>query len=236
MFLDESRSIYQTKPDMELLLDRASGRRRVKPRGRTAGVILALLMGLGVARADTSGLMDAFASTNWTFSLGSGSGGFTNANTELDLVGPTATPPGGSSFDGIRYNGPLGGGLAVGGTVEFHWEYANYGITVSPSGGEIDWTPPGGGSPMQALLGQEGVSGSGNFSTDLLAGTPFSLLLTTSFPPGVSGKLSATLIITDFQFHPDIPEPSTGALFGSVLLSLGAARWRRCRRRASGQR
>src|ERR1039458_955050 len=107
MFLDESRSIYQTKPDMELLLDRASGRRRVKPRGRTAGVILALLMGLGVARADTSGFMDAFASTNWTFSLGSGSGGFTNANTELDLVGPTATPPGGSSFDGIRYNGPL---------------------------------------------------------------------------------------------------------------------------------
>jgi hypothetical protein len=56
-----------------------------------AGVILALLMGLGVARADTSGFMDAFASTNWSFQLQSGTGYFNNANTELDLEGAVST-------------------------------------------------------------------------------------------------------------------------------------------------
>ena len=89
---------------------------------------------------------------------------------------------------------------------------------------------------MQALLGQEGVSEGGDFSTNLLAGTTFSFYLTTSFPPGVSDKLSATLTITGFQFHPDIPAPSTGVLVAGMLVSLGAARWWRSRRRASVQR
>ena len=87
---------------------------------------------------------------------------------------------------------------------------------------------------MQILLGQEGVSEGGNFSTNLLSGTAFSFYLTTTFPAGVSGKLSAALVITDFQFH-DVPEPSTGVLVAGVLISLGAVRWRRCRRRMSGQ-
>ena len=124
--LDESGSSYQTRPEMEPILDRTSARGRLVPRGHTAGVILTLLLGLGVAGADTSGFMEAFAPTNWSPTLGSGSVYFTNSATELDLVGPTATPPGGgSSIDGILYNGPLGGGLVVGGTMQFHWEYIN---------------------------------------------------------------------------------------------------------------
>ena len=163
-----------------------------------------------------------------------GSAYFTNSDTELDVVGPTATRPGGgSSVDGVLYNGPLAGGLVVGGTVQFHWEYVNYGDAISPTGGEIDWTPPGGGGTMQALLGQEGVSEGGDFSTNLVAGTTFSFYLTSTFPAGVTNKLSATLIITGFQFH-DVPEPSTGTLLASMLAFLGAARWWRARIQARG--
>jgi len=190
-------------------------------RGQRAAVLLILLLALTPAGADTSDFMGVFAPSNWSATIGSGSVYFTNSNTELALVGPNATPSGGgSSIDGITYNGPLGGGLVVGGTLEFHWEYQNYGTTISPSGGELDLTPPGGGSPITIPLGDEGVSASGNLTNSLLAGTTITFYLNTTLPPGVSGKLSAELLITDFQFH-DIPEPSTGALLAALLVGLG---------------
>jgi hypothetical protein len=233
--LAKSGAFNSTKPDMEPILDTTSGWARCSTLGKRAAVILALFIGLATVQADTMGFMDAFAPANWNPTIfGGGSAYFTNSDTELDLVGPTATPTGGgSSIDGMLYNGPLSGGLVVGGTMQFHWEYVNYGDTVSPSGGEIDWTPPGGGGTMQALLGQEGISESGNFSTNLVAGTPFSFNLTATFPAGVTNKLSATLIITGFQFH-DVPEPSTGTLLASMLAFLGAARGRRARIQARG--
>ena len=214
---------------MKPILDTTSGRGNVKPRGQTAGVILLLLLGLGVARADFTG---EFKEAFWTNTpSGAGSVYFTNSDTELVLTGPfkpAAAIP--LSLDGIQYNGPLSGGLTVGGTLEFNYTF-NPGDAQSDSEAQIGWTPPGSDATSQnALLGQAGLGPSqGFFSTNLLAGTTFQFFLTTDT---LALKSSATLIITDFQFLP-IPEPSTGALLGSVLVSLGAARWRRAQRRAS---
>jgi hypothetical protein len=215
----------------------APGPGKLKARGQTAGVILTLLLGLGAAQADTSGFMDAFAPAAWTNDIQAGSVSFTNANTELALVGPNATtPPTSTSLDGIRYVGSLGQGLAVGGTVEFHYTY-NAGDALSQSDAEFTWQSPGGGSGDQVLIsGGPGVSITNAFfvtSSPLIAGTIFEISLFTDTPPP-AGKPSALLLVTGFVFR-DVPEPSTGALLASALISLGAARGWRCRRRASGQ-
>jgi hypothetical protein len=122
----------------------------------------------------------------------------------------------------------LGGELTVGGTVSFHWVYTPG--DSAPVEADFRWddaTPP----PLAQGVGD---SQNGNFSTFISPGTTnLEFLLTSTLLS--SGKLSATLVITDFQFL-DIPEPCSGALFASMLTCLGAARWRRSRRRASGQR
>jgi hypothetical protein len=222
---------------MQPILARTSEWNGVKAIGQYGALLLALLLGLSAAQADsTTNFTGDFAAAFWTNSPpGLGSVYFTNSSTELVLTGPNQPSTVSSSIDPITYNGPLGGGLAVGGTVQFNWAYSA-GDAVS-SIADFAWAPPGGESPTQILLGSgpPGATASGTFTTPLLlAGTTFQFLLTTDETP--IGKPSGTLIITDFQFHPDIPEPSTGALLASLLIGLGATRWRRSRRQASGQR
>ena len=220
---------------MKPILDSTSGRGKVRPYGQIAGVILTLLLGVSAAWADgTTNFMGEFGEAFWTRQPDQphfGSVNFSNSDTEVVLAGPNAPAtdvP--QSFDGILYNGPLPGGLSVGGTVQFHWAY-NAGDALSTSDAEFAWAP-GGGNPIVLAQSGLGATQSGNFSTNLLAGTTFEILLTSDT---LANKPSATLIITDFQFHPDIPEPTTGALLGSVLVCLGSARWWRCRRQVSGQ-
>jgi hypothetical protein len=220
---------------MKPILGTTSGWARRDAVRQRAAAILILCVAWAAAGADTMDFMGVFAPSNWSSSLGSGVVYFTNSNTELALAGPNSTPPGsGTSIEGITYNGPLGGGLVVGGTLQFHWEYQNYGATTSPSGGELDLIPPGGGETIRVPLGEEGVSAGGDVSTFLLPGTTFTFYLTTTFPPGISDKLSADLHITQFQFH-DVPEPSTGALVAGMLICLGTARWHNWRRPLSRQ-
>jgi len=194
-------------------------------------VIFTLLLGLGVARADTTDFTGDFAAAFWTNQVQFGSIYFSNGVAELVLAGPGTPPPGGTSADGILYNGPLSGGLAVGGTVQFQWAY-NAGDATAQA--EIAVTPPGGSSTQYYFNADTdpGVVENGSFTNTLPAGATFEILLTTT--PAAAGKPSATLFITGFQFL-DIPEPSTGALLASMLTCLGAARWRRSRRRASSQ-
>lgn len=217
------------------MLDRPPERARARALKQRGILLLALLLGLGAARADTTGFVGDFREAFWTNQVQFGSVTFSNSDTELVLTGPNAPTVQKTSLDGILYNGPLEGGLAVGGTVTFHWAY-NSGDALSTSEADFAWLPPGGGSPFQQLLrqGGPGVIANGVFATPLLAaGTTFQFLLTTDTP---ANKLSGTLIISDFQFHPDIPEPSTGTLLATALICLGAARWRRSRQLASSPR
>jgi hypothetical protein len=193
-----------------------------------AGAGLILLLGLGVAHADTTNFVGAFAPVNWTNEPpGLGAVYFTNSDSELVLTGPNQPASQVSSFDPISYNGPLQGGLTVGGTLQFHWEY-NAGDTLSTiSGASFAWTLGGGGGTTQTNLasGGTGTIASGDFfSLVLTPGTTFSFLLSTETP---ANKLSGTLVITDFQFNPNVPEPSTGALFAGMIAMFGIARWRR---------
>jgi hypothetical protein len=215
---------------MQPILNKTSGREGVKAHGQRGAAVLILLLGLAAAQADTTGFTGAFGTNFWSLTPGGhGSVYFTNADTELVLAGPETPPPGGTSLDGILYNHPLGGGLAVGGTVSFHWVY-NSG-DADPVQADVRWddvTPP-------PFAQGPAVNQPGDFLSPLIIPGTTNLMFLLTTTPAAPGKLSSTLIITDFQFH-DVPEPSTGALLASVLISLGAARRWRCRRKASGQR
>jgi hypothetical protein len=128
------------------------------------------------------------------------------------------------------FNGHLGGGLAVGGTVQFICDYAPEAITSGDA--EFRWLEPGNDSPSVQVLGTYLTPVSGQLFTisSLPAGTIFGFYLSTDTS---AGKVSATLTITGFQFL-DVPEPSTGALVAGMLVFLGAARWRRARIQALG--
>jgi hypothetical protein len=233
-FVAEAGSFDQARPDMKPALDTTSEWGWFGAVGRQGTVILSLFLGLSVAQATSTNFMGDFGEAFWTAQPQLGSVTFTNSDTELALAGPNAPTTERNSLDGILYNGPLPGGLTVGGTVQFHWAYDS-GDALSTSEADIAWSPPGGGLPGIGVLAQggPGVILSGDYSTPLLlAGTTFQFLLTTDT---LANKLSGTLIITDFQFQPEIPEPSTGALLAGVLVSIGGARWRRCRRQASRQ-
>jgi hypothetical protein len=214
---------------MKTILDGTSGRGRVKPRGQTAGVILVLLLGLGAARADTMGFTGDFTNAFWTISTQSGTVSFANANTELDIVGDNDPPVETKSLEGISYNGPLPGGLAVGGTVQFDYQYTS----LDDGNAYAEFSTSVSGTPI--YLGNGVATGGVTFFSpiELPQGATFGFLLYTDTDPG---KGAASLVITSFQFVPDVPEPTTGVLLGSALISLGAARGWRSRRRASGQR
>lgn len=191
-------------------------------------LLLGLLLGLSAAQADsTTNFTGDFAPGFWTNSpVGLGSVYFTNADTELVLSGPNSPSAETVSIDPFTYEGPAGGGLALGGTVEFDWAY-NSGDALSTSEADFAWIILGEMSPTQIVLasGGPGMTGSGTFTTpELPAGTTFQFLVTTDTP---AGKPSATLIVSDFRFHPSIPEPSTGALLASAMIALAATRrWR----------
>jgi hypothetical protein len=212
---------------MKPVFDTSARWQRVRALGHRGVVILTLFFSLAEVRADTTGFMDAFAPTNWSQISGSGGYNFTNSDAELIIVGPNA-PPSGGSFDGIQYNGHLSGGLTVGGTVQFDWQYespddpkayAQFGTSVGSS----------------TSIGPGGVGGpfNGTFTSQLLPqGATFTFLLFTDNPS--PDKSPASLVITDFQFH-DIPEPSAGVLVAGMLVTLGAARWRHARIQARGR-
>jgi hypothetical protein len=217
--------------DMQPMLGRHSGLEQGKALGRPGLLLLALLCGVSAARADTTNFVGDFREAFWTPEAQFGSVGFSNSDTALVLAGPNSPTAEKTSLDAILYSGPLplGGGLAVGGTVQFNWAYDS-GDALSTSEADFAWAPPGGGSPLVNVLAQggPGVITNGFFSTPtLLAGTQFQFLLGTDT---LANKLSGTLVITDFQFHEVVPEPATGVLLWSALLCLGLSRWRRFRR------
>ena len=209
---------------MKPVFDTRSKWQWAKAAGQCRVGIFALFLGLGVAQAaDTTNFVGDFAAgvPLWLPQPQHGNVSFANADTELVLTGPNQPSSNvTNSLDGILYNGPLSGGLRVGGTVEFHWDY-NPGA-VNNAEADFTWLPPGGGSPIQSPLVSDGGLGveSGFFSTDLVAGTTFEFSLTTTT---LLGKDSGTLIITDFQFH-EVPEPSMGAIFAGGVILLCAAR------------
>jgi hypothetical protein len=194
---------------------------------RPGVAVLALSLGLGVAQADTSGFTGDFAPSNWTNSPpGLGAVYFTNSNSELVLTGPNQPASQTDSFDPITYNGPLSGGLTVGGRVEFDWEYNSGDALSTISAATFAWSQGGGGGTTQTNLAQggPGVVESGVFITPELApGTTFGFLLSTETP---ANKLSGSLIVTNFQFQADVPEPSTTALLAGMGMLLGVKRWR----------
>jgi hypothetical protein len=209
---------------MQPILDTRSKWQRLNALGQRGVVILTLFLGLGVARADTTNFTGDFAAAFWTNSpSGFGSVSFANANTELELIGANNPPSETKSLDGIIYNGYLGGGLAVGGTVQFDYQYTS----LDDGNAWAEFSTSLSSTPF--YLGNGQASGAVTFfpPLQLPQGATFSFLLYTDTD---LDKGAASLVITDFQFHPDIPEPSTGALVAGMLVSLGAARWRRCRR------
>jgi hypothetical protein len=222
---------------MEPILDKTSGRGKRQFRGQTAGVILTLLLGLGVARADFSG---DFGQAFWTNSPpGLGSVFFTNSSTELVLAGPNQPASKTTSTDPITYNGPLGGGLRVNGTVQFRYTY-NSGDALSQTVAEFSWLPPGGGGGdwVHQVLGNGGPGASVTDAlfitpSPLIAGTTFAFsLFTDTLPP--AGKPSALLVVNNFVFF-EVPEPVTGTLLANGLVALGLISWWRSRRRAASR-
>ena len=215
---------------MQPMLGRQSGLEQGRALGRPGLLLLALLCGVSAATADTTNFVEGFREAFWTIEAQFGSVSFSNSDKALVLAGPNAPTAEKTSLDAILYNGAsLGEGLAVGGTVQFNWAYDS-GDALSTSEADFAWAPPGGGSPVVNVLAQggPGVTTNGFFSTPtLLAGSQFSFLLGTDT---LTNKLSGTLIITDFEFHAEVPEPSAGVLLGSALLGLGLSRWRRFRR------
>jgi hypothetical protein len=220
---------------MKPIFDARSEWQRLRDLGQRGLAVLALFMGLGVAQADTTNFTGDFGPEFWSLSPGSGLGTvyFTNGFTELVLVSPTNAPQGTESLDGILYNSPLQGELRVGGTVSFHWEFSAG--DVQTGGAAFGWLPPSEGSPTNlAIISVPGITNGGNYSSPLLSPgtTNLSFLLDTTFVG--SDKALATLVVSDFQFHEQVPEPSTVALLAGGLISFVAARWRRGRGRASG--
>jgi hypothetical protein len=226
-------ALNRTRPDMKPIFDARSEWQR--DLGRRGLAILSVLIGLGVAQADTTGFTGEFAAAFWTNSpAGFGSASITNSGAALVLAGPTGTPPSGSSFDGMQYNEALGGGLVVGGTVQFHWDYRTSEDVTGNTGATLSYTPEGNGGSVQYSLGQGVIPTSGDFSESVEPGSTFSFLLETETPSGKPlGDLSTVLTISNFRFV-DVPEPSTGTLMAIAVISLFAARWRCGRRRASG--
>ena len=200
--------------------------------GRRGAVILILLLGLGLARADTSDFTGDFAAAFWTNTpSGLGSASFTNSSTELVIVGPAS---GTASLDGMKYNEALGGGLAVGGTVQFNYAYTDLGDEDPNTEATLAYTPADtGGHSTTFTLGQGVGTVNGSFNESVEPGSTLWFLLSTTTP---SGKPPVSVIITDFQFHPNVPEPSAGAVVISALIPLGAACWRRCWRWRSDRR
>ena len=202
---------------MEAILDQTIGRGEVRLRRQAAGVILTLLLGLSVARADFTG---DFAAAFWTNApSGSGSVAFSNSFTELVLQGPApATGSPGviqSSLDGILYNGPLPGGLKVGGTVQFDWNYYSPGDASDDEADFLYWAP--GGSTNLTQLGFGPSAGTvGNLPPiHLPEGSAFQFVLFTSTYPG---KDAGSLVITGFQFNPDVAPRLTAATVSNGVM------------------
>jgi hypothetical protein len=214
---------------MQPILGRHTGRQQLEVLGRRALLLLTLLEGASGALADTTNFVGDFREAFWTNDVQAGSVTFSNSDTVLVLSGPNSPAARVSSLDGILYHGELAGGLAVGGTVQFNWSY-NAADCLSTSEADFTWSSPGGGSPVLNILAQggPGVITNGFLITPVLAaGTVFEFSLGTDT---LADKLPGTLVITDFIFHSEIPEPSSGVLLGGALIWLGVARRRRSQR------
>jgi hypothetical protein len=197
---------------------------RVKAFGSKSVATLAVLWSFGVAGADTMNFTGDFAPSSWTATPQYGSIYFTNSNSELVLSGPSQPASDTSSAEPISYDGPVPSGLAVGGTVEFDWQYNSpYGLNDAAY---FAWTPAG-GSSTPVLLAQGAGATNSIYSIQLDQGATFGFLLLTETP---ANKFPGTLQVTNFQFHANVPEPSSAALLTGFLTCLfSVRRWRRQR-------
>ena len=206
--------------------DWLSGQRWTKAFQAVGLITLSLYASLAFAQADINGFTGDFATNYWTATPDAGAIYFTNGNSELVLSGPHEPSTPTSSIDPITYNGPLPGGLAVGGTVEFSWQYNSPGYS-SDDQCSFAWTPAG-GSSSQVILAQGPGATNNLFSIQLSAGTTFEFVLFSDTP---ANKSPASLSITNFQFHGVVPEPSTGTLFSGLAVAMTAVSVWRSRRR-----
>jgi hypothetical protein len=205
-------------------------RQRVKALWSDSILAAVALLGLASAVADTTNFTGEFAPSWWAATPQYGAIYFTNSNSELVLAGPSQPASDTSSVEPIGYNGPLPGGLTVGGTVEFDWQYNSpYGLNDAAY---FAWTPQG-GSSSQVLLAQGAGATNSIFSIQLDQGATFQFVLLTDVP---ANKFPGSLAVTNFQFHANVPEPSSTALFGGAMVLLGSVRWWRSRRSVLRQR
>ncbi len=186
-----------------------------------AAAVLSLLAFAGIGRADTTNFMGDFGQAFWTAQPQAGAIGFSNANTELVITGPNKPSSETTSVDPITYNGPTSTGLVSDGTVEFDWEYDSlYGLDDSAV---FAWTPPGGQSTEIILAQGAGANITGSFSMPLSQGTTFAFVLFTDTP---ANKIGGSLVVTNFQFQSNVPEPSPACLFAVGTAIFAAARRR----------
>ena len=189
------------------------------------------------ARGQVNGFTGDLATNNWVNYRDAGTIFFTNADTELFLIGPTnALFSNEASADTILYVGPNKAGLPSAGVLSFDW-YFNSGDAQDGQGGivfgqAVIVSKADGGSQQQSLgEGGPDTVAQGSVSLPLEEGDQLSFLLTTL--NGSGPQTPGELIISNVRF--DVPEPSVPALLGCGITLAALLRRNRSDRSTAGR-
>jgi hypothetical protein len=173
----------------------------------TVGLVGAVWLAASGQAAVIFGFNDFFdpTSPNWTITQDKGAVFFTNANSQLYILGPTGLASPSTSFDSADYVP-----LPVDGTIKFHWTFYA-GDATSATAQFYDSLN---GTTVLAS-GGTGTTNWGEFTVSLQAGDEFAFGLNTDM---VSGKKNGSqFIITPFEFD-FVPEASTAIAGGLLVL------------------